>query len=91
MPGWGKVLAWIAAGCALVIVFEFALYTSALTLFTHVDTPDCAGSNTFCSPNHQAGPTGGTIVVIAGNVTAFVVVGVIVALRQRRKVPGNRS
>lgn len=79
----GKALARVAVGCVVVVVFEFALYLLALTLFTHLDTPYCAGSNTFCSPGRQAGMTGGAIVVIAGNAAAILIAGAVVALRRR--------
>lgn len=79
----GQVLGWIAAGVFVFIVFELALYLTAVTVFTHVDTPRCAGSNTFCSPDGRPGPTGGAVVMLAGNLTAVVVASGATVLKHR--------
>jgi hypothetical protein len=80
-----RVLAWIVFGCAFVIGFECVLYTTALTLFTHFDTPECAGSNTFCYPDGRSGITGGAVVVMVGNLAAVVIGAALLALALLRR------
>lgn len=70
-----RVLGWTWGVVVVVVTLEFVLYMTALTLFPHLDTPNCAGANTFCSPDGSVGLTGGAVVVLIGNgVAAFVCV-----------------
>jgi hypothetical protein len=87
-----RVLALVALVCAAVLVFEYVLYTTALVLFTHLDSPECAGSNTFCYPDGTRGVTGGAVVVAVGNLGAVaILVAVFVLLRVRRRAAHARS
>lgn len=86
-----RIVAWVALACIVVFVFEFALYLTATLLFTHVDTPDCAGSDTFCSPDGRPGLTGGAVVVTVGNLAALVIVAVAVFLLKWGRSRHSRS
>lgn len=68
------------AACVSVVCFEYILYTTALILFSHMDTPTCAGADTFCSPEGRPGLTGGAIVVLSGNLGAVALGAALVAL-----------
>lgn len=84
-----RLLGRVALGVALVAAFELVLYLTAVTLFTHVDTPACAGADTFCSPDGRPGITGGAAVVVAGNLLAVVAVLVLLVLARRRSSPAR--
>ena len=73
-----------ALGLVLVVGFEALLYLAAVTLFTHLDTPGCAGSDTFCSLDGRPGLTGGAVVVLAGNLVAVVVLLLALIVRRSR-------
>lgn len=80
----GRILGWIVIGCVLLVAFEMVVYLAAAMLFPHVDTPECASTNTFCSPDGRHGVTGGTVVVAAGHLGALVVLVALLLVRDRR-------
>lgn len=97
-PDWrtpvGRLWAWVlfvAICIAIVATFELVLYVVALILFSHMDAPACASTNTFCSPDGQRGLTGGAIVVIAGNITAVMLAGCVVLLFLRQRASGPQA
>lgn len=71
---------WVVFGCALVLVFEALLYLTAVMLFPHIDTPVCAGADTFCYPDGRSGVTGGAVVVAVGNLGAVVILAALLVL-----------
>jgi hypothetical protein len=52
------LLVWVVLGGVLVVVFEALLYLTAVMLFPHIDTPDCASTDTFCFPDGRPGVIG---------------------------------
>jgi hypothetical protein len=79
------VLAWIALICAGVLAFEVVLELAAIGLFPHVDTPECASTNTFCFPDGHGGVTGGAMVVGIGNLVGLAVVVAVLVVPARRR------
>lgn len=68
-----RLLTGLACGFVILVGFEAVLYLIAVLLFPHLDTPACAGADTFCSPDGRPGLTGGAVVVLTGNGVAVVV------------------
>ena len=83
-----RLLTGLACGFVLVVGFEPVLYLIAVLLFPHLDTPECAGADTFCSPNGHPGLTGGAVVVLAGNLIA---VALLVVLLVRFRLSSRRG
>lgn len=85
----GRATAWVFLATVSVLVlltFELVLYVTALMLFSHVDTPDCASTNSFCSPDGHSGLTGGAIFLVAGNfITAAIAAALLGGRRQQTR------
>lgn len=87
----GRATAWVFTATVSVLVlltFELVLYVTAVMLFSHVDTPDCASTNSFCSPDGHSGLTGGAIFLVAGN---FIAAALAAALLGRQKAADART
>jgi hypothetical protein len=86
------LLVWVVLGGVLVVVFEALLYLTAVMLFPHIDTPDCASTDTFCFPDGRPGVTGGAIVVAVGHLGAVaILVAALVLLVIRRLMIRRRA
>ena len=81
----GRLLGWIALACVCVVAFELVVYLTAGMLFTHIDTPECSSTNTFCYPDGRPGVTGGAVVVAVGNLAAAAVLLALLMLHMARR------
>ena len=80
------VVGWIVLGCVLVLAEEEVLDLTALSLFPHHDTAECAGADPFCSPDGRSGLTGGAVVVLLGTLAALAVCAALLLVRRRRGI-----
>lgn len=80
---WG-VVGWAVLGCVGLLLFEEVLNVVALSAFPHHDTAECAGANTFCSPNGSPGLTRGAVVFLVGNLGAAATATAVLLRRRSR-------
>lgn len=75
----------VVLGCVLLLAFEEVLNLVALDLFPHHDTAECAGANTFCSPDGRAELTAGGALLLVANVAIGGALVVALLTRSRAK------